>query len=237
MVDMYDGDTVGAQAGARPVIHANGVAKADFVIGREGDAGTTSRPASPTACISKNMSHIRVSNLEITNTTGTRQMAVGVVVGGGERPGRGQRRPSDGLYVHDMYGTLTEKNRAQRRYLHHHHRRQRRRGHATRYDDVSVENCTVANVSRTGISVGSSHSAYYWERHPGGVIPEEVKAKVRPHQRGHPQQLCGGVRRRRHRAPVLHCAPHRVQRQQRREPEHQGQLRRHVQRRHLALAL
>nr|WP_173023491.1 MULTISPECIES: InlB B-repeat-containing protein [unclassified Pseudoflavonifractor] len=177
VVDMYDGDTVGAQAGARPVIHANGVAKADFVIGREGDTGTTSRPGVAYGLHIKNMSHIRVSNLEITNTTGTRQMAVGVVVEAESGRGVVSGVHLDGLYVHDVYGTLTEKTAPNGGIYIITTAANGDVAHATRYDDVSVENCTVANVSRTGISVGSSHSAYYWERHPGGVIPEEVKAK------------------------------------------------------------
>lgn len=177
IVDMYSGDTVGAEAGQKPIINANGIAKADFYIGREGDTGTTSRPGVSYGVHIKNVSYIHVNNLEITNTTGSRQLAVGVVVEAESGQGVVSGVHLDGLYVHDVYGTLTEKTAPNGGIFVITTAANGDVAHPTRYDDVLVQNCTVSNVSRTGISVGSSHSAYYWERHPGGMIPDEVKNK------------------------------------------------------------
>lgn len=177
IVDMYDGATIGTEAGAKPHIKANGIAKADFFVGKEGDTGITSRPSVAYGVHIKNVSHIQVNNLEVTNNSGTRQMAVGVVVEAASGNGVTSGIHLNGLYVHDVYGTLTEKTAPNGGIFMITTPGNGDVAHPTRYDDISVQNCTVADVSRTGISVGSSHSAYYWERHPGGIIPEDVKSK------------------------------------------------------------
>ncbi|MEG2421612.1 MAG: hypothetical protein RSB55_08670, partial [Oscillospiraceae bacterium] len=177
LVDMYDGATIGTAAGAKPIINANGVPHAAFTMGNEANTGSTAYPDISYGLHIKNMSHITVKNLEITNNPAARELAVGAVV---EASGNGLTSGIhlDGLNVHDVKGDYVQKTAPNGGIyfittvadpsgtIANDH---------TRYDDISVQNCTVKNVSRTGISVGSSHSAHSWEGHGGGIIPENVK--------------------------------------------------------------
>ncbi|MEG2769426.1 MAG: hypothetical protein RR902_01265, partial [Oscillospiraceae bacterium] len=168
IIDMYNGNTVGSTAGAKPIINANGTPRTDFV--RAGAISNVSY-----GLLVKNVSNITVNNLEISNTTGSRRLSVGALV---EARGIGvmSNIHLNALDVHDVFGTYQDKDIPN--------------GgiyfvttdplaggiDATRYDDISIQNCSIVDVSRTGISVGNSHSFAYWDGQ-NGRIPEETKAK------------------------------------------------------------
>lgn len=160
IVDMYEGDVVGIEAGVRPHIKGGGNTTG-HIDGADVSYGIWAQ----------NTSHITIRNLEVSNQAAERKLSVGVVVDA-YNCGVMQDVHLDNLYVHDVNGTLLEKTIPN--------------GgiycvvtgyeNDTRFDDLSVENCTVKNVSRTGISVGSSRSAELWDSH-GGDIPQEILDK------------------------------------------------------------
>lgn len=160
LVDMYEGSVVGAEAGVRPHIKGGGT-----TTGRIDGADVSY------GIWAQNTSHITIRNLEVSNQAPERKLSVGVVVDA-YNCGVMQDVHLDNLYVHDVNGTLLEKTIPN--------------GgiycvvtgyeNDTRFHDLSVENCTVKNVSRTGISVGSSRSYALWDGH-GGDIPQDVLDK------------------------------------------------------------
>ncbi len=78
----------------------------------------------------------------------------------------------DSLDVHDVYGTLDEKTLPNGGIYY----EVTDESDDTRFNNISVQNCTVKRVSRTGISVGMTESYELWDGH-GGIIPDEVKEK------------------------------------------------------------
>lgn len=127
----------------------------------------------------KNVNYVTVRNLEITNNSTERKLLTGVCV---EASGCGvmQGIHLDGLDVHDVYGTLLEKTQPNGGIycvVTNEKGEISAKGDTvgdTRFNDISVENCTVKRVSRTGISVGMTTSYGFWDGH-GGIIPEDVK--------------------------------------------------------------
>lgn len=148
IIDMYDEDIVGIEAGQRPVLNGQGNVLATVHL--------------------KNVSHFTVNNLEITNLGNARAIRAGVFVEA-NNIGIMNGIHLDNLYVHDVNGTLTNKDVSNGGIFF------TVTGHSnkTRFNDILVENCSVKNVSRTGISVGMTTSASKWDGH-GGYIPKDV---------------------------------------------------------------
>ena len=157
IIDMYDGEVVGAEAGERPHIKGNGKNSFEYQ-GNQISYGLHI----------KNASHVRVNNLEISNQGDTRKLSVGVCV---EAAGCGvmQGVHIDSVYIHDVNGTYEEKTlpNGGLYYVVSDH------SNNTRFDDIRVVNSIVKRVSRTGISVGMTSSTDLWDGH-GGNIPQEV---------------------------------------------------------------
>lgn len=157
IIDMYDGEVVGAEAGERPHIKGNGKNSFEYQ-GNQISYGLHI----------KNASHVRVNNLEISNQGDTRKLSVGVCV---EAAGCGvmQGVHIDNVYIHDVNGTYEEKTlpNGGLYYVVSDH------SNNTRFDDIQVVNSIVKRVSRTGISVGMTSSTDLWDGH-GGNIPQEV---------------------------------------------------------------
>lgn len=157
IIDMYDGEVVGAEAGERPHIKGNGKNSFEYQ-GNQISYGLHI----------KNASHVRVNNLEISNQGDTRKLSVGVCV---EAAGCGvmQGVYIDSVYIHDVNGTYEEKTlpNGGLYYVVSDH------SNNTRFDDIRVVNSIVKRVSRTGISVGMTSSTDLWDGH-GGNIPQEV---------------------------------------------------------------
>ena len=157
IIDMYDGEVVGAEAGERPHIKGNGKNSFEYQ-GNQISYGLHI----------KNASHVRVNNLEISNQGDTRKLSVGVCV---EAAGCGvmQGVYIDSVYIHDVNGTYEEKTlpNGGLYYVVSDY------SNNTRFDDIRVVNSIVKRVSRTGISVGMTSSTDLWDGH-GGNIPQEV---------------------------------------------------------------
>lgn len=119
----------------------------------------------------KNVNHVTVRNLEVSNNAAQRQLLSGVFV---EASGCGVMEDVhlDSLDVHDVYGTLDEKTLPNGGIYY----EVTDESDDTRFNNISVQNCTVKRVSRTGISVGMTESYELWDGH-GGIIPDEVKEK------------------------------------------------------------
>lgn len=153
-VDVYDGDKVGSEAGARAAIHGEG--KYTHVIFLE------------------NMEYWNISNLEISNKgSDNNSLRVGINVEI-TQPGIYNGIHLNNLYVHDVTGTLTGKDKrnggifftvnADKAAI---------KGNTAHFNDILIENCYVADVSRTGISMG------YTTMGPdmnglGGIMPQDM---------------------------------------------------------------
>ena len=157
IIDMYDGDVVGAEAGERPHIKGNGKNSFEYQ-GNQISYGLHI----------KNASHVQVNNVEISNQGDTRKLSVGLCV---EAAGCGvmQGVHINNVYIHDVNGTYEEKTlpNGGLYYVVSDH------SNNTRFDDIQVVNNIVKRVSRTGISVGMTSSTDLWDGH-GGIIPQEV---------------------------------------------------------------
>lgn len=157
IIDMYDGDVVGAEAGERPHIKGNGKNSFEYQ-GNQISYGLHI----------KNASHVQVNNVEISNQGDTRKLSVGVCV---EAAGCGvmQGVHIDNVYIHDVNGTYEEKTlpNGGLYYVVSDH------SNNTRFDDIQVVNNIVKRVSRTGISIGTTSASSFWDGH-GGLIPQEV---------------------------------------------------------------
>jgi len=157
IIDMYDGDVVGAEAGDRPHIKGNGKNSFEYQ-GNQISYGL----------YIKNASHVRVNNIEISNQGDTRRLSVGLCV---EAAGCGvmQGVHINNVYIHDVNGTYEEKTlpNGGLYYVVSDH------SNNTRFDDIQVVNNIVKRVSRTGISVGTTSSSALWDGHEGN-IPQEV---------------------------------------------------------------
>lgn len=157
IIDMYDGDVVGAEAGDRLHIKGNGKNSFEYQ-GNQISYGLHI----------KNASHVRVNNIEISNQGDTRRLSVGLCV---EAAGCGvmQGVHINNVYIHDVNGTYEEKTlpNGGLYYVVSDH------SNNTRFDDIQVVNNIVKRVSRTGISVGTTSSSALWDGH-GGNIPQEV---------------------------------------------------------------
>lgn len=157
IIDMYDGDVVGAEAGERPRIKGNGKNSFEYQ-GNQISYGLHI----------KNASHVQVNNVEISNQGDTRKLSVGLCV---EAAGCGvmQGVHINNVYIHDVNGTYEEKTlpNGGLYYVVSDH------SNNTRFDDIQVVNSIVKRVSRTGISVGMTSSTDLWDGH-GGLIPQEV---------------------------------------------------------------
>lgn len=157
IIDMYDGDVVGAEAGERPRIKGNGKNSFEYQ-GNQISYGLHI----------KNASHVQVNNVEISNQGDTRKLSVGLCV---EAAGCGvmQGVHINNVYIHDVNGTYEEKTlpNGGLYYVVSDH------SNNTRFDDIQVVNNIVKRVSRTGISVGMTSSTDLWDGH-GGIIPQEV---------------------------------------------------------------
>ena len=157
IIDMYDGDVVGAEAGERPRIKGNGRNSFEYQ-GNQISYGLHI----------KNASHVQVNNVEISNQGDTRKLSVGLCV---EAAGCGvmQEVHINNVYIHDVNGTYEEKTlpNGGLYYVVSDH------SNNTRFDDIQVVNNIVKRVSRTGISVGMTSSTDLWDGH-GGIIPQEV---------------------------------------------------------------
>lgn len=157
IIDMYDGDVVGAEAGERPHIKGNGKNSFEYQ-GNQISYGLHI----------KNASHVQVNNVEISNQGDTRKLSVGLCV---EAAGCGvmQGVHINNVYIHDVNGTYEEKTlpNGGLYYVVSDH------SNNTRFDDIQVVNSIVKRVSRTGISVGMTSSTDLWDGH-GGLIPQEV---------------------------------------------------------------
>ena len=157
IIDMYDGDVVGTEAGERPRIKGNGKNSFEYQ-GNQISYGLHI----------KNASHVQVNNVEISNQGDTRKLSVGLCV---EAAGCGvmQGVHINNVYIHDVNGTYEEKTlpNGGLYYVVSDH------SNNTRFDDIQVVNNIVKRVSRTGISVGMTSSTDLWDGH-GGIIPQEV---------------------------------------------------------------
>lgn len=157
IIDMYDGDVVGAEAGERPHIKGNGKNSFEYQ-GNQISYGLHI----------KNASHVQVNNVEISNQGDTRKLSVGLCV---EAAGCGvmQGVHINNVYIHDVNGMYEEKTlpNGGLYYVVSDH------SNNTRFDDIQVVNNIVKRVSRTGISVGMTSSTDLWDGH-GGIIPQEV---------------------------------------------------------------
>lgn len=157
IIDMYDGDVVGAEAGERPHIKGNGKNSFEYQ-GNQISYGLHI----------KNASHVQVNNVEISNQGDTRKLSVGLCV---EAAGCGvmQGVHINNVYIHDVNGTYEEKTlpNGGLYYVVSDH------SNNTRFDDIQVVNNIVKRVSRTGISIGTTSASSFWDGH-GGLIPQEV---------------------------------------------------------------
>ena len=157
IIDMYDGDVVGAEAGERPHIKGNGKNSFEYQ-GNQISYGLHI----------KNASHVQVNNVEISNQGDTRKLSVGLCV---EAAGCGvmQGVHINNVYIHDVNGTYEEKTlpNGGLYYVVSDH------SNNTRFDDIQVVNNIVKRVSRTGISIGTTSASGFWDGH-GGLIPQEV---------------------------------------------------------------
>ena len=157
IIDMYDGDVVGAEAGERPRIKGNGKNSFEYQ-GNQISYGLHI----------KNASHVQVNNVEISNQGDTRKLSVGLCV---EAAGCGvmQGVHINNVYIHDVNGTYEEKTlpNGGLYYVVSDH------SNNTRFDDIQVVNNIVKRVSRTGISIGTTSASSFWDGH-GGLIPQEV---------------------------------------------------------------
>lgn len=157
IIDMYDGDVVGAEAGERPHIKGNGKNSFEYQ-GNQISYGLHI----------KNASHVQVNNVEISNQGDTRKLSDGLCV---EAAGCGvmQGVHINNVYIHDVNGTYEEKTlpNGGLYYVVSDH------SNNTRFDDIQVVNNIVKRVSRTGISIGTTSASSFWDGH-GGLIPQEV---------------------------------------------------------------
>lgn len=157
IIDMYDGDVVGAEAGERSHIKGNGKNSFEYQ-GNQISYGLHI----------KNASHVQVNNVEISNQGDTRKLSVGLCV---EAAGCGvmQGVHINNVYIHDVNGTYEEKTlpNGGLYYVVSDH------SNNTRFDDIQVVNNIVKRVSRTGISIGTTSASSFWDGH-GGLIPQEV---------------------------------------------------------------
>lgn len=157
IIDMYDGDVVGTEAGERPRIKGNGKNSFEYQ-GNQISYGLHI----------KNASHVQVNNVEISNQGDTRKLSVGLCV---EAAGCGvmQGVHINNVYIHDVNGTYEEKTlpNGGLYYVVSDH------SNNTRFDDIQVVNNIVKRVSRTGISIGTTSASSFWDGH-GGLIPQEV---------------------------------------------------------------
>lgn len=157
IIDMYDGDVVGAEAGERPHIKGNGKNSFEYQ-GNQISYGLHI----------KNASHVQVNNVEISNQGDTRKLSVGLCV---EAAGCGvmQGVHINNVYIHDVNGMYEEKTlpNGGLYYVVSDH------SNNTRFDDIQVVNNIVKRVSRTGISIGTTSASSFWDGH-GGLIPQEV---------------------------------------------------------------
>lgn len=157
IIDMYDGDVVGAEAGERPHIKGNGKNSFEYQ-GNQISYGLHI----------KNASHVQMNNVEISNQGDTRKLSVGLCV---EAAGCGvmQGVHINNVYIHDVNGTYEEKTlpNGGLYYVVSDH------SNNTRFDDIQVVNNIVKRVSRTGISIGTTSASSFWDGH-GGLIPQEV---------------------------------------------------------------
>lgn len=134
-VDIYNGNVIGKEAGERAKISADGKANSAVLL--------------------QDVSYWNLSNLEVTNDAGNhnqKRAGVNVEI---TQPGVQKGFHLDNLYVHNVSGTMDDKN-------------QKNGGIffavtcpkeeietiETHFADILVENCYVKDVSRTGISVG-----------------------------------------------------------------------------------
>lgn len=156
-VDVYDGDAVGSEAGSRAALHGEG--KYTHVIFLE------------------NMEYWNINNLEITNKgNDNNSLRVGINVEI-TKPGVYSGIHLNNLYVHDVTGTLTGKDKrnggiffavnADKAAI---------KGTETHFNDILIENCYVADVSRTGISMGYTAMGPDMNGH-GGIIPQDMLDK------------------------------------------------------------
>ena len=165
VIDMYEGNTIGAEAGERPHIKGDGkteTAISGAVIDKPGML-----PVSYGIYV-RNSSHVTVRNIEVSNLSASRKYSVGVCVEA-YNCGVVSDVHLDNLYVHDVNGTLLEKTVPNGGIYF------TASGHEfnTHFDNISVENCIVKEVSRTGISVGYTSSWKQWDGH-NGRIPQEL---------------------------------------------------------------
>ena len=166
--------------GALPVIQAGGVPETDCIISASGNNALTKHTVSYAIHL-KNISYVTLKDLEITNNPLETELATGVFVEAcGELVMRGIR--IDGLYVHDVNGDPVAKAQPNGGIFFKTtvqsmdpNQVEENTKLATRFDGITIENCTVKDVARTGISVGSSHAGYWWYQ-VDGIIPEEWKA-------------------------------------------------------------
>lgn len=156
-IDIYDGDAVGAEAGERAAIHGEG--KYTHVIFLE------------------NMEYWNINNLEITNQgTDHNSLRAGVNVEI-SRPGVYNGIHLNNLFVHDVTGTLTGKDKRNGGiYFAVNADKAAIEGETARFNDILIENCYVRDVSRTGISVGWSAMGTEMNGY-GGIIPQDMQDK------------------------------------------------------------
>lgn len=152
-IDIYDGDTIGAEAGERAAIHAQG--------------------KSTSAIWLQNVSHWNISNMEVTNQGpdhSKRLVGVNVEV---TELGVYKGFHLDNLFVHDVTGTLDGKDKNNGGiYFTVDADKNAMTGNECRFADILIENCYVKDVSRTGISMGCTAKdadSYGY----GGILPED----------------------------------------------------------------
>ncbi len=156
-VDIYDGTVIGKEAGERAAIHADGQAASAVLL--------------------EDVSYWHVSNLEISNDAGNndeRRVGFNVEI---SEPGVQKGFHLDNLYVHDVTGTMTNKD-------------EKNGGiffavicptnvmgsTPTHFEDILIENCYVKDVSRTGMSIGyttKDADSYGY----GGNLPDDFIEK------------------------------------------------------------
>ena len=160
-VDIYNGSSVGSDAGERAILHGEGVVRNTVFL--------------------ENLEYWMINNLEITNTGGSREAHAGVMVE------INQEGVYDGihlnnLYVHDVNGDIRNKLDNGGIYFVNRFPGTLDGTETSRYNDISVENCHIKDVSRTGLSVGWFFNSDFIEDEYGrnggrveGKIPQLIE--------------------------------------------------------------
>jgi hypothetical protein len=151
--------TTALQQGNKPIINTNGKATSGVAL--------------------VNQSHWRISNLEVTNIglnqtankdNGTKRAGISVM---GQNIDTIEDVHVDSAYVHDVNGDKIIKDVDNGGII---FWINDDKEHATRFIDASITNSHVANVYRTGISIGAStHDGLFYGY--GGKVPEEMMNK------------------------------------------------------------